>query len=221
MKVTIRNSYEEEIKEADVTLFIDIFRASTTLNYIFKSKPQHVVGVNTLEDAKFWMNKTYLLVSEVFDGGFDNSPKEMKNRNLDGKKIVHKSSNLTNAVFSKAELSVGLIVGLVNVDSVKEYLWENNFSHVEIVMAADFSGKRESVEDKACAFFLKSLLSGESAEEYPFAKEIEKKISKKKNEMGISFLDLAEDVKLSLERSSLNTLVKVRYLDAKTVEYYL
>ncbi|HLE11091.1 MAG: hypothetical protein A2504_01655 [Bdellovibrionales bacterium RIFOXYD12_FULL_39_22] len=216
MKIYMRNSYETEIKEADVSIFMDIFRASTTINYIFKWRPAHVVGVNTLDDAKMWMRRGYLLVSEVFDGGFDNSPSAMRDTNLDGKKLVHKSTNLTNAVFSKATISEGMVAGFVNIDQIKNYILQQKFSMVEIVMAASFAQHKEAIEDRSCAQFLQALLLGESPSEYPFMSQIKKKI-----ETVETRVDLAEDIKLSLERNTLDALVRVRYLDHKTVEYFV
>jgi hypothetical protein len=69
---------------------------------IISASPAKIILTNNEETARRLVDQGALLFSEVFGGGFDNSPTQVRAMDLSGKIIVHKSTNLTNAIFNHA-----------------------------------------------------------------------------------------------------------------------
>lgn len=106
MDIVLRHSFEPSGTKgaATVAVFCDVFRASTTLLTILSKNPERVFLTNDEETASAYVARGALLFSEVFRGGFDNRPSQAERADLAGRTIIHKSTNLTNAVFSSPVL---------------------------------------------------------------------------------------------------------------------
>ena len=219
MNINIRNSFDPEFINSDISVVIDIFRASTTICYILNQVPKIVLGVNSLDNASKWINDGYQLVSEVYDGGFDNSPSQMLGANLDELSIVHKSSNLTNAVFSKKTTKSMLVCGFVNISEVYKKIIEFNANSVEIIMGGHFKWKEDAVEDLSCAKMLEKLLLDGVKGEMLFQDKIDDKVNNNKNEIGVKYSSLKHDLDLCLEVDRLKVVPSVNKFDKLTVEY--
>ena len=74
MKIHLRNSYEPALPDSDLTVFVDVFRASTTLCSIMSRPVKKVLGINDYDIIKKHLNEEFILFSEVFNDGYDNSP---------------------------------------------------------------------------------------------------------------------------------------------------
>ncbi len=97
MRVITRQSYDAPpAPRVDVAVLFDIFRASTTLAALLSRQPAEIVATNDEKTARSLAAVGHVLISEVFRGGLDNSPTKVLAAELAGKKIVHKSTNMTN-----------------------------------------------------------------------------------------------------------------------------
>src|SRR5690349_17997087 len=100
MHITIRNSYDPPRSTSpDVAVFFDVFRASTTLLALVHVGAAKIYSANDEETCRSFHKQGYELVSEVFAGGIDNSPSQVLTGSYKGRQIIHKSTNLTAAVF--------------------------------------------------------------------------------------------------------------------------
>ena len=108
LKVTIRHSYDpapaRPADAPDAVVFFDVFRASTTLLCLAHSGAEEIVMANDEATCRELQRQGHLLVSEVFSGGFDNSPTQILAGPFKGRRVVHKSTNLSNAVFHNPEI---------------------------------------------------------------------------------------------------------------------
>lgn len=158
MRIVVRNSYEPRRAPAAVTVFFDIFRASTTLLALMSQKPRLLVAVNDAESARRYAEEGYALFSEVYPGGYDNSPVQGLAGDFHGKDVVHKSANLTEALFANAPWQDAYVGSFVNLTALGEHLRALRPESVELVAAAKFHHKREAVEDSVCARSLRTYL---------------------------------------------------------------
>lgn len=80
MQVNIRPGYEpsNSLVIPDVRILIDVFRASTTTLAILESNARKLVIANDFDLIQNLSGQGYLVVSEVYDLGVDNSPTLIK-----------------------------------------------------------------------------------------------------------------------------------------------
>jgi phosphosulfolactate phosphohydrolase-like enzyme len=90
-------------------------------------------------------------VSEVFGGGYDNSPTQMLAASLEGREIVHKSTNLTTAIFAHGLAPTTLIGGFVNATRLVTHINQLSPRSVELIAASHFAKAKIAIEDLACA----------------------------------------------------------------------
>ncbi len=172
VRVTIRSVWEARAASAaapDAIVLFDVFRASTTLLALFSCGPGEVVATNDRRRAEALRAEGYLLISEVFAGDFDNSPSQVLAAPLAGKKIVHKSTNLTTVLFA-LELQAGqraYLGGFGNLSRLTSHLVQAEYQHIELVPAGHFAKKREADEDSAAAELLAAYLRGKVCRDLP------------------------------------------------------
>jgi phosphosulfolactate phosphohydrolase-like enzyme len=97
----------------------------------------------------------YVLFSEVFAGGYGNSPTEALAADLAGKRVIHKSANFSNGLFAHPTRDGGAMfaASFVNLSAVAAAARDRG-GPVLIVAAGSFADRRPSVEDDACAELL-------------------------------------------------------------------
>lgn len=90
MNIKIRNGFEDRTSNwiPEVSIVIDVFRASTTSLAILEKKPSEYLMANDLNLIQDLLKNSYRLVSEVYDLGVDNSPTLVRKNILSGEKIV-------------------------------------------------------------------------------------------------------------------------------------
>jgi phosphosulfolactate phosphohydrolase-like enzyme len=152
--IRIRGAFLPAIGGADIHVFFDIFRASTTLLAILSQHPAEVLATNSEAMARSYQAKGYHLVSEVFAGGFDNSPTKLLKANLQGERIVHKSTNLTPAMFASGFAKRNFIGSFVNMSALARHLDPLASEFIELIPAGHFAKERQAQEDSACAEML-------------------------------------------------------------------
>jgi phosphosulfolactate phosphohydrolase-like enzyme len=227
MSIFVRNSYEQPAANglADVAIFCDVFRASTTLLTILNKSPGQVLLTNDEPTANRYVAQGAVLFSEVFAGGFDNSPSQAENADLDGKVVIHKSTNLTNAIFSSSILRPGsggrgFIGGIVNLNALVRYLQPLNGSGgkvFEIVAASHFGKHTEAVEDIACATMIADALRGHPHSTIPRLEEIGAKIERKRARGNYS-RHYFDDVVIALQLNRYDFLAEIKVIDGNLME---
>lgn len=146
---------------------IDVLRAFTTAAFAFASGAQEIIFVSTPEEAfkKHEQDPSLLLMGEeegkrIHGFHFENSPSEMKNISLTGKRIVQRTSSGTQGVIGCSHASQILVTSFVVADATVRRILELKPSHVSFIA----TGRTNGDEDVALAEYLQSKLRGESVD---------------------------------------------------------
>jgi phosphosulfolactate phosphohydrolase-like enzyme len=172
MRISIRQGFEPRTSRSDgrgeeaglsshalpdVSVFIDVVRAATTLAALLSRRPREVLATNERAVVERLRGDGYLLVSEVFDGGYDNSPTQLLTAPIDAAtRVVHKSTNLTTMIFAGRPFVRAMVCGFANLGATAARVRALAPRHVEIVPSGH-RGK-EAMEDTACAEMLAAAL---------------------------------------------------------------
>ena len=167
MKISKRHSYNHQTDKADISVFIDVFRASTSLPLLFHQGVKEVVLLQNDDLIPSFLDKEYILVSEVYSKGMDNSPSQILGTNLKDKNIVLRTTNFTTAILNNLSFNSGLAASFANIGAITQYIQNQNPETLEIVMASQYSRREAAVEDESCADMLEGLLLGMRFSEIP------------------------------------------------------
>lgn len=148
----------------DVRIVIDVFRASTTAIALLDASVEELLVANELDILKRYSALGYLVVSEVFDLGIDNSPTLVKKTCSASSKVILKTTNLTAAIASNSFDGTLLVAGFVNLAATVKYIRQHDFERVEILPAGRMSAQQPTMEDSACAALFASHLNGVTIE---------------------------------------------------------
>lgn len=220
LNVTIRNSYQSPAVKHDLTVFIDVFRASTTLLTLLKHGAGEVVGINDSALVRTYMSRGYLLVSEVINEGLDNSPSQVENHGVSGEKVVMKTGNLITAIFNNLHFEQAVVAGFANLDEVTGYIRQNGHRTIDIVAASHFEERYAALEDVSCAQTLADRLRGIPVNNTPLIREIHGRISRKRH-TGVSGLPehYWTDVEFALRMNTIPLVPEIIKLDDGVVEF--
>jgi 2-phosphosulfolactate phosphatase len=143
-----------------ITVVVDIFRATTAICTAFDYGIEKIIPVGTIEQAREYKNKGYLIAAErdgqVIDfADFGNSPFNFMKKGLEGKTIVYSTTNGTQAVQMAAVSSQVIIGAFVNHTALVNYLVEQNKKVV--ILCAGWK-KKFSLEDAVYAGALADAL---------------------------------------------------------------
>jgi phosphosulfolactate phosphohydrolase-like enzyme len=182
MQIITRNSFEPSPfgTSTDVAIFCDVFRASTTLLTLAAFRAKEIYLTNDESIANNFVANGAILFSEVFKGGYDNSPSQARSINLSGKGIIHKSTNLTNAIFHHPGFAKGYIGGFVNLSRIIKFLKHCDGKKVELVAASHFAKGTEAIEDVSCVSMMLSRLKTGLKSEIPQYAAILQKVEGKR-----------------------------------------
>lgn len=119
--------YPYYVEDNDLIVVVaDIFRATTTICAAFRSGATSVIPVRSLEEAKAYKKKGYLVGGErnvkKFDfGDFGNSPEEYTIEKVSGKEVVISTTNGTRAIDEAVNCSCLIIGSFSNLSTIAEY----------------------------------------------------------------------------------------------------
>jgi 2-phosphosulfolactate phosphatase len=114
---------------------VDILRATTALCSAFSNGLKSVIPVATLEEARAYKTKGYLVAAErdgeILDfADYGNSPLEYQKADIQGKTLAYCTTNGTRAI-DLAKGSDSLVIGgFVNLDVLREWLINRNLNVV-------------------------------------------------------------------------------------------
>ena len=129
-----------------VVVIVDILRATSAIVTAFMNGVKSIIPVATLEEAKEYKAKGYLVAAER-DGivrdfaDFGNSPYNFKREVIEGKDIVYSTTNGTNCI-TLARMNYRVLIGAyLNLQALTEYIiavdrdllilcagWKNKFN---------------------------------------------------------------------------------------------
>lgn len=142
---------------------IDVISAFTTAAFAFASGAKEIIFVSTPEEAfqEYQQDPSLLLTGEQegqrIDGfHFENSPCELQNICLNGKKMVQRTSSGTQGVIGCRHASQILISSFVVAEATVKRILELNPSHVSFIA----TGRTNGDEDVALAEYLHYKLIG-------------------------------------------------------------
>jgi len=117
-----------ENKDA-IVVVTDILRASSAIVTAFMNGVERIIPVGTLEEAKDYKEKGYMVAAER-DGivrdfaDFGNSPYNFTPEQVNGKQIVYSTTNGTNAIQLASSGSQVLIGAYLNISALARHIIE-------------------------------------------------------------------------------------------------
>ena len=159
MKVTIRSGFEkQEASAPGVRVFIDVFRASTTILTLCRREVADILVANDQATINALLSQDYRLVSEVIQGGYDNSPTRLATAPIAGERIALRTTNFTTALEANAAPGPMLIAAYNNLPAVAGWIQAEAPEWVEIIPCGNMISRKHTVEDRDCARLLKAVL---------------------------------------------------------------
>lgn len=142
-------------------VIIDVFRAFTTAAFAIAAGAREIVLVGDHEQALALKaaDPTLFLTGEIGGRpipGFDlgNSPSLIEGRDLDGRRVVQRTSSGTQCVVAAAAASEIVLGSLVIAGATMRYLQGREL----VSLVATDTGRADAREDEICAAYLEALL---------------------------------------------------------------
>jgi 2-phosphosulfolactate phosphatase len=142
-----------------IVVIVDILRATSAIITAFMNGANRIIPVATLEEAKAYKDKGYMVAAER-DGivrdfaDFGNSPFNFTRDRIKGKDIVYSTTNGTYSITMASESYRVIIGAYLNLNSIAQYIINKN--HDLLILCAGWKNKF-NLED--------SLFAGALAEE--------------------------------------------------------
>ncbi|MCF8345750.1 MAG: 2-phosphosulfolactate phosphatase [Bacteroidales bacterium] len=138
--------YKDYENREAIVVVTDILRASSAIVTAFMNGVQRLIPVGTLEEARAYKEKGYMVAAER-DGivrdfaDFGNSPYNFSKEKVEGKEIVYSTTNGTHAIHLASSGHEVLIGAYLNISSLADYIvaqdrdllilcagWKNKFN---------------------------------------------------------------------------------------------
>lgn len=109
-----------------IVVVVDVFRATTTMCTALKNGAKSIIPVKTIEEAKSYKSKGYLVggerdIQKLDFSDFGNTPSEYSEDKVAGKDIVISTTNGTIAI-NKALNCYSLVIGsFCNISTIAQY----------------------------------------------------------------------------------------------------
>ncbi|MFA6923544.1 MAG: 2-phosphosulfolactate phosphatase [Bacteroidales bacterium] len=118
-------------KRNSIVVIVDILRATTAICTAFANGVKHIIPVATIEEAKKYKEKGYLVAGErdgiVLEGAdFGNSPFNFSKENVNDKIFVVTTTNGTQAIELAKDCKKVAIGSFLNITSLCNWLVEEN-----------------------------------------------------------------------------------------------
>lgn len=145
--------YEYYKGRFEIVVVIDVLRATSAICSAFENGVKSVIPVSTIEEAKDYQAKGFLVGAErqgeIVDGfDFGNSPYSYMQPELKNKEVVLSTTNGTKAINMAKGAEQVIIGSLNNVDALCEYLIAQNKS---VVCLCSGWQDKFNLEDTICA----------------------------------------------------------------------
>lgn len=127
-----------------IVVIVDILRATSAIITAFMNGANRIIPVATLEEAKAYKEKGYMVAAER-DGivrdfaDFGNSPYNFTRERIDGKEIVYSTTNGTNSIMMAGNSHRVLVGAYLNLNSIAQYIINKN--HDLLILCAGWKTK--------------------------------------------------------------------------------
>lgn len=151
--------YKEYESRDAIVVVTDILRASSAIVTAFMNGVERIIPVGTLEEAKEFKNRGYIVAAER-DGivrdfaDFGNSPYNFSTENVRGKEIVYSTTNGTQAIQMASSGHKVIIGAYLNITAIADYViekerdllilcagWKNKFNLEDSLFAGALAKK--------------------------------------------------------------------------------
>lgn len=136
-----------------IVVIVDVLRATSAICTAFENGVKRLIPVETLEEAKAYKDKGYLVAAER-DGivrdfaDFGNSPYNFTKESIEGKDIVYSTTNGTQTIQKARDFYKVVIGSFLNFEALAE--WLINEGHNVVILCAGWKG-RFNIEDSLFA----------------------------------------------------------------------
>jgi 2-phosphosulfolactate phosphatase len=192
----------------DVTIMVDVLRASTTINVAMKNF-NTIIPVKTINEAKNLAKKYNAVMAGERRGaaieGFDTGNSPLQISKFSGDVLVITTSNGTRIM---DEIDANVLIGaFVNAKAVAKKALNLAETHIEVVMAG-VEG-RFAIEDFLCAGEIIRSLKDLDLDEFALAaymasrdtKRVNNAIKNSRSAVRLSELGLSDDIDFCLKRN--------------------
>jgi 2-phosphosulfolactate phosphatase len=127
-----------------IVVIVDILRATSAIITAFMNGAKKIIPVATLEEAKAYKDKGYMVAAER-DGivrdfaDFGNSPFNFTRDRIEGKDIVYSTTNGTYSITMASESYRVIIGAYLNLNSIAQYIINKN--HDLLILCAGWKNK--------------------------------------------------------------------------------
>jgi 2-phosphosulfolactate phosphatase len=170
---------------------IDVLRAFTTAAFAFAAGAQEIFLVRTIEEALALRDRVPdSQIMGEFKGlpvpGFDysNSPADIAGKNLNGRRLIQRTSSGTQGVVLSERADIILPASFVCASATARYLNALDSQQVTLVNSGYRPpGGQEGwpaglgTEDEACADYIEALLRAETPDEQPYIRRVRESYS--------------------------------------------
>lgn len=145
-----------------IAVVVDVLRATSAIITAFMNGVNTIIPVGTLEEAREYKNKGYMVAAER-DGvvrdfaDFGNSPFNFKKEVVEGQDIAYSTTNGTMAVQQAAKCKAVVIGAHLNVSALADWLIDQ---HQDVIIACAGWKNKFSLEDTVFAGSLAQKLTG-------------------------------------------------------------
>lgn len=210
MIATARNAWETPALACEASVFIDVFRASTTLAYLLNAEVAEVLAVRDEAQVRELVPRGYRLVSEIMRDDLDNSPSQVLVLDLKGSRVILRTGNLTEAIFANLDtVRHAFVACFANMREVVSALSRHGFGSVDLVACSHYSEKLEAIEDVSCAEMLRLSLLGEQIVEPPFLDQIMQKVDQRRLRKDVFPDHYWKDIELALTCDSIRVVPEI------------
>lgn len=221
----IRHGTLNNCSEAkDIAVVIDVLRAFTTAAFAFDNGAKSIDCVAELSLAMQLKatHPDWIVMGEV-DGlsvpGFDlnNSPARIIQRDLQGKKLIHRTTAGTQGLIRAANARVLLACSLVNAAATAEAIRKINPREVFFVETG-VTPEGHGDEDTACADYIEGLLTGKPIPEAEIVDRVQTSLAAEKFLKNNHPDLLAEDVEIACDLNRFDWLMVGKRIDNSIVQ---
>lgn len=182
MKININHFVKGASQAKGICVVIDVFRACSVVCYVHQQNINKYIVSNDLDAIKqfkkvypdaIYIGKNHELSDPLFNT--NNSPKEIVEKCIMGKNIIHNSAGGIVSLISAVNAEEVITGSFVNAKAVAAYIRYKNPKEVTLV-ASGHLGEKYAIEDVMCAEYIKEFIIGNESEESKIYNNIQKEM---------------------------------------------
>lgn len=202
---------------------IDVLRAFTTAAYAFVSGALEIHPVGSVDEALQLRDRMpdAAIMGEVdgikpYSFDFSNSPAEILQLDLSGKRLIQSTSAGTRGIVSVRNAQTMLASSFVVSKATAKYLVQTTADLISFVITGQSLG-RDGDEDRACAEYIEALVLGEDPDPSQFTSRVlTSSVGKSFNSGELGYL-VQQDIALSLKINRFDFYLEIQNVNGLLV----